>query len=74
MPKATECLISVQDALRLRDLLRTSKTKLHPLFRCRECNRVVRPEAKSASGAAHFEHQKRNLNCKLSDKRTVLLL
>src|SRR5258708_38820000 len=71
MPKATECLLSVQTALELRNLLNPPGKKTKVSFLCKHCKRPVRPEAVSTAGAAHFEHIQRNLDCPLSDKRTA---
>ncbi|MGA2936389.1 MAG: hypothetical protein ABSF52_04735 [Syntrophobacteraceae bacterium] len=38
-------------------------------YLCFECKEPVKPFNASAYGAAHFEHEKRNSNCSLSDKR-----
>jgi hypothetical protein len=70
MPKATDCVISVETALRFRDILRKARES-DRVFHCKECNWAVRPEIKSDTGAAHFEHSRRNLDCRLSDKRTA---
>jgi hypothetical protein len=71
MPKATTCVIDVLNALQLRDHVRKTGQRLAPDFRCKSCGWAVRPESKSSTGAAHFEHKRRNINCPLSDKRTV---
>lgn len=71
MPKATECLISAELAAQLRDLFRQSGKRLGKVFRCKSCNRPVKVMVGSSVGEAHFEHFERNLDCPLSDKRTI---
>ena len=71
MPRADTCLLNdklvdVADALRLRDGARTLRA-LRPDFRCKNCNQPVSPHKDSSHGAAHFEHHRRNADCKLSD-------
>jgi hypothetical protein len=72
MAKAKECLIDVNLALQLREFLEKHgrKFKKGELV-CKECRRPVKPMVKSPAGAAHFEHFNRNLDCRLSDKRTA---
>lgn len=71
MPKATECLISADTAIHLRAMLRKDGKRLGKVFRCKKCNRAVKPMVQSSVGAAHFEHFQRNIECSLSDKRTA---
>lgn len=70
MPRADTCLLNgklvdVTDALRLRDDARKRRA-LRLDFRCTNCNHTVRPHKDSIYGAAHFEHHRRNADCKLS--------
>jgi hypothetical protein len=72
MAKAKECLIDVSLALRSRDYLNRHGEKFGKgELICKECRRPVKPMGKSSAGAAHFEHLERNLDCRLSDKRTA---
>jgi len=71
MPKATECLITAELAVQLRDMFRKSGKRLGKVFRCKVCNSPVKPMVESSFGKAHFEHIDRNLDCPLSDKRTI---
>jgi hypothetical protein len=71
MPRADTCLlndkrIDVIDALRLRDDARTLRAT-RPDFRCINCNQPVRAHKDGGHGSAHFEHHRRNADCKLSD-------
>jgi hypothetical protein len=71
MPKATDCLISAELAAQIRDIFRGWGKRLGKVFRCKSCNRPVKPMVGSTVGEAHFEHFQRNLDCPLSDKRTA---
>jgi hypothetical protein len=71
MPKATECLISAELAIQLREMVRKSGRRLGKVFRCKVCNSPVKPMVESSVGKAHFEHFDRNIDCPLSDKRTI---
>jgi len=63
---------AVSLALQLRTLLKKHGEKFNKGdFICKDCRRPVKPMVKSSVGAAHFEHFKRNLDCRLSDKRTA---
>jgi len=69
MPKSTECIIGIDLAIALRNLvdelhLEVPKGELQ--MRCTECGRPVKPHFASAEQAAHFEHLKRNAKCSLS--------
>ena len=71
MPRADTCLlndtlIDVADALRLRDDARLL-CAMRPDFRCSNCNRPVNPSKDGSHGAAHFQHLRRNADCKLSE-------
>jgi hypothetical protein len=74
---ATECLIAIDKALRLRQLLKASGQSIPKLFICKHCKRPVKPldEGRDKSSGriapAHFEHLKRNIDCPLSDKTTA---
>jgi hypothetical protein len=74
---ATECLIAIDKALRLRQLLKASGQSIPKLFICKHCKRPVKPldegRAKNSGriAPAHFEHLKRNIDCPLSDKTTA---
>lgn len=69
---ATECLITIDKALRLRQLLKGHSVP--KLFICKHCKRPVKPldegRAKDSGriAPAHFEHLKRNIDCPLSEK------
>lgn len=71
MPRATECklndkTIGIERALQLRaDRGRGERGVLD--FRCIECGESVRAFKESRIGAAHFEHDRRNPKCRLSD-------
>lgn len=71
MPKATECLITAEIAIQLREMVRSSGKRIGRVFRCKVCDEPVKPMVGSTVGDAHFEHFSRNLDCPLSDKRTV---
>jgi hypothetical protein len=72
---ATECLITIDNALRLRQLLKGQSVP--KLFICKHCKRPVKPldegyaKESGRKAPAHFEHLKRNLECPLSDKTTA---
>ena len=71
MPKMTTCVlygkrISIEEALRLRDLTRKYDMPSYD-FRCDECGEPVRAH-KAGPGAAHFEHIVKNRNCSQSDQ------
>lgn len=59
--------ISVQEAIRLREIARTENRPV-PAFKCTECDRNVRPHQGGGHTPAHFEHLRRNRNCSLSHK------
>ena len=40
-------------------------------FSCKVCKSPVRPMVESSVRKAHFEHFARNIDCPLSDKRTI---
>ena len=69
-PKAVFCTfegsrLAVQEALELRDR-RSFDRELS--FLCEECGEPVRPHRAGTTGqAAHFEHHRRNPECRLSD-------
>jgi len=72
MPKMTKCVlgkqeIDIDEALRMRDLARKSRTA-RPDFRCDICSVPVRPHKACCQGAAHFEHLQRNQKCPQSDR------
>ena len=53
MPLATDCLISAELAAQLRDLfVRKSGKRLGKVFRCKSCNRPVKPMVGSSVGEA----------------------
>jgi hypothetical protein len=65
MAKATECLIPVEFALKLRDL----DKNLARWFRCAECGEAVEPheagtDPSGVAHAAHFEHVTGNPECR----------
>ena len=67
MARAVKCTldgreISVKEAIALR-----KGKRMNIGFRCTECNKHVRPHKESLYGAAHFEHLRRNPQCRLSD-------
>lgn len=71
MPKMIKCLlekqeISIDEALRMRDMARKSRTA-RPDFRCDICSMPVRPHKEGGQGTAHFEHLQRNKKCPQSD-------
>ena len=70
MPRATTCMfegtvIDVLVAIDLRNRINHKKVQLD--FRCVECEKPVRPHKDGRNFSAHFEHQQRNPNCRLSD-------
>ncbi len=66
MPKSTQCLIDVDVAKAIIQLIRaTGAKKITAQFYCPECGRNVEPHFKNSK--AHFEHLKRNAACSLSD-------
>jgi hypothetical protein len=69
VPRATDCLIGVDFAKKLKKLVEAMPVKVKEGdigFRCKECGKPVRPfESKTES--AHFEHVARNKKCSLSD-------
>ena len=71
---ATECLVTIDKALRLRQLLKASGQSIPRLFICKHCKRPVKPldegHAKDSGriAPAHFEHLKRNIDCPFSEK------
>jgi hypothetical protein len=70
MYRATECVISVDLAIALRDLVKTLPVKVQNGdlgMRCRECGKPVKPHAEGPLVTAHFEHLKYNPRCSLSD-------
>src|SRR5208282_2594983 len=69
MARAIECLITVENALRLRELLKGNS--IPKLFICKGCKRPVKPHAEGDLHSAHFEHLKRNLECSYSEKSTA---
>jgi hypothetical protein len=66
MARATECLITVKNALQLKELLK--ENSIPKLFICKGCKQPVRPHAEGDANSAHFEHLKRNLECPYSEK------
>ena len=69
-PRATTCMldgtiIDVQDAIDFRNNPNPKKVGFD--FRCVECAQPVRPHKDGKNVSAHFEHHKRNTNCRLSD-------
>lgn len=71
MARSTECtigklMISVDEAIEMRDNARSRRLD-QPDFRCPECGGSVRPHCAGGGACAHFEHQSRNPNCRLSD-------
>lgn len=71
MAKATECVITALTAIEIRGLAQKSRKTLGSVFRCKECGRPVKVMDDSTAGVAHFEHFRRNVECSLSDKRTI---
>jgi len=69
MALATTCLVDVKLALQLRKERGPRFSKAN--FSCRKCGRPVKPVVENATGEAHFEHYKRNIDCPLSDKRPI---
>lgn len=73
MAKATTCTlgrreIGIDEALELRDQnLKDGGPR--PDFRCVECDESVRAHKEGGGAEAHFEHFRRNPNCRLSDTR-----
>ena len=70
MANTRECILKIEAALDLKQLLKKSRLPV-PKFLCSYCNRPVKPKSKGRTTAAHFEHLKRNLDCPLSDKTTA---
>ena len=71
MVKMTECLIDVHLANALNQLIYATKIKVDKRrigFRCPECGKSVRPQRKSKTHPAHFEHLARNAGCPFSHK------
>lgn len=68
MAKATECVLTVESALRLKNLLNQSGRPVLGLFQCKHCGRRVTPHPKGRTTAAHFEHLERNIECPYSEK------
>jgi len=69
MVKMTECIIDVQLANALNQLVYATKLKVDKRrigFWCPECGRPVRPHLKSKTHPAHFEHVDRNVACRFS--------
>jgi hypothetical protein len=70
MPLAVFCSfedgrLAIEDALELRS--RAPRRRKLP-FLCEECGQPVRPHRAGTTGqAAHFEHHRRNPDCRLSD-------
>lgn len=74
MPRSITCLlaareISVAEALDIRESKDANIKSQVKLFTCVECGKPVRPHKDGATGGAHFEHHRRNPDCKLSDVR-----
>jgi len=66
MVKATDCVIDVNLALRVRDLLPPAKSG-DLGFRCVECGEPVKPHREASEQfPAHFEHITANRDCSLS--------
>ncbi len=71
MPKMEECLIHVDLANALREVV--DKMSLKPAegfigLSCPECRKPVKPmKAGTTGAAAHFEHLARNPQCSLSE-------
>lgn len=71
MVKMTECLIDMHLANALNQLIYATKLKVDKRrigFRCSECGKPVRPQRKSKTHLAHFEHLARNAACRFSHK------
>jgi hypothetical protein len=72
MVKATDCVIDVELALRIRDkahvLGLTPKARGDLGFRCIECGQPVKPHKGNADSrpSAHFEHLDENTKCSRS--------
>jgi hypothetical protein len=72
--RATECLIKIDEALRIKRLLKNSGHSVSKLFLCKHCKRPVKAlelghaEGSGRTSPSHFEHLKRNLDCPLSEK------
>jgi hypothetical protein len=69
MPRAQECLITIDLANALRDLASAMRLDVpggELGFRCKQCGEPVKPHKASAKQAAHFEHLQRNPACRLS--------
>jgi len=70
MPKMKECLISINLANKLNQLVCAMKLKIAKRdigLRCPRCHKPVRPHQAGGRPGAHFEHLKRNAKCPLSD-------
>ena len=64
MPKMETCNISVDFALKLRNLNRD----LQKEFSCISCGEPVEPHEAGGGHAAHFEHVEENTECPLSHR------
>ena len=71
MPKMEECLIHVDLANALREVVDKMSLRAAEGFiglSCPECHKPVKPmKAGTTGAAAHFEHLARNPQCSLSD-------
>jgi hypothetical protein len=70
MPKMEECLIHVDLANALRELVDKINEPAEGFIgpSCPECHKPVKPmKARTTGVAAHFEHLLRNPQCSLSD-------
>jgi hypothetical protein len=68
MVKATDCVIDIELALSIREMLPTASSG-YLGFRCRECGQPVKPHRGAEAPTdfpAHFEHIKANPNCSRS--------
>jgi hypothetical protein len=73
MAKITECVIDVDLANAIRKMADALKLKVPDGklgFRCPECGQSVKSMV-SGKTVAHFEHLKRNKDCKLSHVRRL---
>ena len=71
MPKSTECVIDIDLANALNQLVYNMKITISPRgrdlgFRCTECGRPVQPHQEGGKQPRRFEHRKRNPKCSLS--------
>ncbi len=71
MARATVCVlagqeIGIEEALQLRSQ-GGGKGVPKPDFRCVECGESVRAHKDGGGAQAHFEHLRRNPDCRLSD-------